>query len=375
MFSYWEQQTFLSGIDVAIIGSGIVGLSAAIRVKQQQPQRHVAVFERGMLPSGASTKNAGFACFGSVSELLMDLETHPTEAVLALVDKRWRGLQRLRATLGDAALRYESAGGYELFEPGDFYNRCADHLPTLNAHLREIIGPTVYQRADTKLATFGFGRVKHLILNQYEGQLHTGRMLAALLDKARSLGVVVYNGAVIQRLEPTGMGVALHLPEGTVRVGDALIATNAFARQLLPNLDVQPGRGQVLVTSPIPNLRVKGTFHLENGYFYFRNIDGRILLGGGRHLDFAGEATTEFGLTERIQQRLEDLLTTVILPNQPYQIETRWSGIMGFGQQQAPLVRRVADHVVCGVKLQGMGVALGSLTGQEAADLLLEGLD
>jgi glycine/D-amino acid oxidase-like deaminating enzyme len=71
--SYWEQNAWFDEIDVLIIGSGIVGLNAALHLKTKSPRLKVLILERGMLPSGASTKNAGFACFGSPSELLDDL--------------------------------------------------------------------------------------------------------------------------------------------------------------------------------------------------------------------------------------------------------------------------------------------------------------
>ena len=59
----------------------------------------------------------------------------------------------------------------------------------------------------------------------------------------------------------------------------------------------------MLITKPIKNLHIKGTFHLDKGYYYFRNIDDRILFGGGRNLDFKTEETTEFGQTEITQNK------------------------------------------------------------------------
>lgn len=74
--SYWEQKSLIGNPDVAVIGAGITGLNAAIRLKQLDPALDVLVLERGALPEGASTRNAGFACFGSPSELLADLAHH-----------------------------------------------------------------------------------------------------------------------------------------------------------------------------------------------------------------------------------------------------------------------------------------------------------
>lgn len=133
---------------------------------------------------------------------------------------------------------------------------------------------------------------------------------------------------------------------------------------------MHPARAQVLITEPIPGLDIKGTFHLDRGYYYFRNIGDRILFGGGRNLDFDGETTTEFGQTAIIQNQLEKLLREVILPNYDFKIEHRWSGIMGIGSSKNPIVEQLSDHVYCGVRLGGMGVAIGSVVGQELADLI-----
>ncbi|MEG2101061.1 MAG: FAD-dependent oxidoreductase, partial [Flavobacterium sp.] len=109
---------------------------------------------------------------------------------------------------------------------------------------------------------------------------------------------------------------------------------------------------------------------LDRGYYYFRNIDDRILLGGGRNLDFEGETTTEFGQTKIIQNKLEELLKNVILPNQDFKIAHRWSGIMGVGNSKSSVVAQLSENVFCGVRLGGMGVAIGSLIGTELADLI-----
>ena len=148
-----------------------------------------------------------------------------------------------------------------------------------------------------------------------------------------------------------------------------MIATNGFSQQLeIP--EVKPARAQVLITKPIKNLENKGTFHLDKGFYYFRNIDNRILFGGGRNLDIKTEETTEIAQTELIQHRLEELLKTTILPETPFEIDQRWSGIMGVGKQKNPIVKQISENVLCGVRLGGMGVAIGSLIGQELSELI-----
>src|SRR3954470_11933606 len=113
--SYWELKNWFTNIDFTIVGSGIVGLHAALRLRERFPYSKGLVLESGILPQGASTKNAGFACFGSISEIIDDLKSHSEEEVISLIQKRWEGLKMLRKKLGDSAIDFKPFGGYELF--------------------------------------------------------------------------------------------------------------------------------------------------------------------------------------------------------------------------------------------------------------------
>jgi gamma-glutamylputrescine oxidase len=373
--SYWERQSFFEGIDVAIIGSGIVGLSAALRIRELAPTARVVVLERGVLPIGASTRNAGFACFGSPTELLDDLSRQPEDQVWALVERRWRGLERLRGRFGDSPLRYENLGGYELFRPEDeeSFEACMEALPGLNRQLKSITGQAeVFQQADGRIADFGLGGLSHLILSTLEGQLNPGEMMRAWMALAQEAGIALYNGLSIESLEDQGQQVELATSFGwSFKARRVLVATNGLARELLPDLAVTPARNQVLITAPIPGLALQGAFHYDRGFYYFRNIDGRILLGGGRNLDFQGETTAEFGNNPLIRSALARLLHEVILPGKNATVESWWSGILGLGEHKAPIVEVVAPNIVAAVRLGGMGVAIGTLVGEEGAELLL----
>ncbi len=140
--SYWERESFFKDIDVAVIGSGIVGLAAAIHLKKLDPSLKVAILERGTLPIGASTRNAGFACFGSMTELLDDLRHASEDEVLAVVEKRWRGLQRLRELAGDENLDFKMLGGYEMFtnEEEIIFRECRERIPEFNEKIGKITG-------------------------------------------------------------------------------------------------------------------------------------------------------------------------------------------------------------------------------------------
>lgn len=373
--SYWELATFLAPADVLIIGAGIVGLSAALSLKEKSPDLNILVLERGPLPSGASTRNAGFACFGSMSELLDDMNTRPEAEVWDLVQRRYTGLARLRHRIGDAAMDYQQLGGFELFktEEAEVFEQCMDHLDHFNKKMKDITGlDQTYVMSNDKIARYGLGGIKYLIHNQAEGQIHTGKMMSALMHKAWSAGIRIIFGIEISHIESSAHGAMVQTSQGwDLQAREVLVATNGFARRLMPQLPVVPARNQVLITHPVAGLKLSGCFHYDRGYYYFRNIDGRILLGGGRILDVEGETTDELGTTPLIQSALEKLLREVVAPGCSVQIDRWWSGIMGIGQVKSPIIERVAERVTVAVRMGGMGVALGTLVGESAADLLI----
>ena len=366
--SYWEKKSWLTNVDYTIIGSGIVGLSCALHLKKRFPKAKILILEKGILPQGASTKNAGFACFGSLSEIIDDLNTHTESEVFELVKKRVDGLNILRQTLGDKNIEYRNYGGYELFNgTNDLFENCFSMKDKVNMLLKPLFNDDVFS---LRGRVFGFNNVTDLcFFNKYEGQIDTGRMMETLLDKVLSQGVKILNNCSVESYIEDTDSVKIKTNALEFSSLKLFIATNGFASQFL-NEDVKPARAQVLITKPIDKLHIKGTFHLEKGYYYFRNIDNRILLGGGRHLDFIAEETTEFRQTELIQNKLEALLKDTILPNKTFEIDHRWSGIMGVGNQKKAIVKQISNHVFCGVRLGGMGVAIGSLIGKELVELV-----
>jgi glycine/D-amino acid oxidase-like deaminating enzyme len=382
MLSFWERESFLK-YDYVVVGAGIIGLSTAITLKERNPHASVLVLERGLLPSGASTKNAGFACVGSLTEIVADMKLQGEEITLKLLEQRVRGLALLRARLGEAAIGYEQHGGYELILEKQV--TALAELERVNLLLRDVFKKDAFRVQNEKIAEYGFGsHVRALVYSPFEGQIHTGNMMRSLLHLALQKGVMVINGAEVRHYEDSGPELEIHVEHNRMHSAKQVvfqarrmaICTNAFTNRLIHDIDIKPGRGQVFITRPIENLKLKGVFHIDEGYFYFRNVPSvegdRILLGGGRNLSPDTEATADFGLSYSIQQYLEDLLRTVIMPQQAVKVEKRWTGIMGFSSHKLPIIRKISERVMVGFGCNGMGIALGSVVGERAAQLLLE---
>lgn len=375
MYSFWEKKELVN-FDCIIIGSGITGLSTAISLAEKNNALRIAVLERGLLPTGASTKNAGFACFGSLSEIVADCEEYGEEVTFDLMLKRYEGLQMLRERFDDREIDLHVKGGYELFSDTEMQH--LEKLAWLNNKCDDFFGFNVYQLCSkTLINSFGFSsrHIRQIVKNTLEGQLDTGKLANALLRKAASLGVRIITGAKVERIEQESRGVRIWAGENQFFAKKIAVCTNAFAKELLPEIDVVPGRGIVIATKPIRNLKISGTFHYKEGYYYFRDYYGRLIFGGARNLFEAEERTTQIEINPRIYEHLTDMLRNIILPGQNFEIETVWAGIMGFGETNTYELVRSDEHIFAAVRLNGMGVALGTYIGDELSNMLLSELN
>ncbi|HTL09016.1 MAG TPA: FAD-dependent oxidoreductase, partial [Chitinophagaceae bacterium] len=375
--SVWEKETFFAHKDIIIAGSGLVGLWSAYYLKKAAPAARILILERGIIPTGASTRNAGFACIGSATELLADARKIGEQGMLDIVAMRYEGLQRIKKTFSNKEIDFERNGGYELIA-GTQYTRpkqLKNDLGWLNIILRKAIkDQKTFRIADKKIKDFGFKKTTHLVESRMEAQLHSGKLLQALLRKVQSMGVLVITQAEVKGYEKVNgrLLIQTNLAQAFT-CSQLLVCTNGFAKTLLPTVDVQPVRGQVLVTSPIKKLRFKGAFHFDEGYYYFRNLsNNRVLLGGARNSSFSTENTAEMQTTDVIQGELERFLREVVLPKQAFTIEHRWSGIMGMGSDKMPIIKRIEKNVYCAVRMSGMGVALSPVVGDIVARQMLQ---
>jgi gamma-glutamylputrescine oxidase len=372
--SLWEKESFYSPSDIIIAGNGFTGLWSAYYLKKKHPRLAITIIDRGIIPTGASTRNAGFACFGSVTELIKDSAMMGEERMLWLVEMRYRGLSRIKKVFRKKDIDYINSGGYEIIPASkdDRYSELEWQVKLLNKIVSPILDrQKIYRFADDKIKEFGLAEVGHIISNDLEGCLHPGKLCQMLLQLVQSMGVRVLSGITIDRFEENNDGITIftnhHLK---LKADQLLVCTNGFARQLLPQLQINPARGQILVTAPIPSLKLKGAFHYDEGFYYFRNVGKRLLIGGARNIAIENETTTEMEITEQIQQTLEQFVSRHILPGKQFEITDRWSGIMGMGAEKMPIIKKLSPRVFCAVKMSGMGVALAPVAADTVTDLM-----
>ncbi len=367
-YSFWERNFITNPTDFTILGSGIVGLSTAISIKEKSPDTTVKIIERGSMPYGASTKNAGYCCFGSMSELIQDISTMGLVPCMEVVHMRFDGLARLRKRCGDQIINYKPNQGTELFRKQDeeIKTQCLDQIDYFNELMSDHLHIS---------DTYTIGVNKHfrafdnqMIVNQHEGSINPMDMMRRLMSIAQSLGVEIHLGVNVDRIDMEEH--ILRTTEMNIPYQKLIVCTNGFTKMLLPHLDVQAARNQVIMTRTIPGFDLPSCYHIDGGYIYFRSYDQRILLGGGRNIDPQTEATDQFGTTPIIQAYLAEILES-IHPGSAQMIDMTWSGILGVGPSKYPICEWVNDDLLVGVRMGGMGVAIGSHLGDKLAEMAL----
>lgn len=359
--SYWEQDSFLKPYDLIVVGAGIVGLSSALFYKRKHPEARVAVLERGFLPQGASTRNAGFACVGSMGEHLADLETESEENIKKRIQRRYYGLELLKQTLGEEPIEYEACGGYEFFRSREEFERVSSQINRFNGWMDELLDEDdVYCSGELH----GYPVIK----NRLEGALHPGKMMQQLVQLVYKEGVEIRWNSPVNKVTEDGSVSLKNGPD--LHADKILYAANGFVHKLLPDIEIKPARGLVLVTNELDNLTWKGIFHHDRGYIYFRNINNRLLIGGARNLDITHEETDQFGVNRMIKNYLINFISDVLNLPEEWTINHEWSGIMGFTPTKTPIIQQLDKRRYVAAGLSGMGIAIGMNVGTTAAELL-----
>jgi len=369
--SYWQTQSFLQKADITIIGAGFTGLFSALFLKEKYPRSIIRVLEQGPYPDGASARNAGFACFGSPSELLDDIETEGEVSALTRLKHRFQGLKLLREIVGDNYIDYQPNDGFEVFTENELqlYEKCIEQLKELNQKAEVHLGYAPFQ-SEATIPT-QFSGVKALIRIKGEATIGTGQLLKRLIKLTQEKAIELHFNCSVRSYSYADDHLQVETGYGKMKTDKLVFATNAYSHTFFPDLPLKPGRGQVLMTQPIAGLNLRGSYHLERGYYYLRAIDNRIMLGGGRHLDYQGESTTTEALNPVIQTELEALLKR-LFPKLPIKIDMRWSGIMAFGpnNEKEPIIARRGKNVWIAARLGGMGVAMAPMVAKKLTALV-----
>lgn len=357
-----------SRADVAVVGAGYTGLSAALTLARHGAA--VVVLERHRAGWGASGRNGGFVLPGYQPDVMAMVARYGVDRTRALLAGSLEAIDSLEALIRRESLDcgFSRRGWISLAARPSHLRG----LESAAALLRERFGheTVVLGRAELR-EQVGSDRYHGGLLEPLAGALHPGRLCAGLARAATGAGAQLVEGVEVLGATRAGGAMRVTTSAGPVSAGEVLVATNGYTDAAFPALQrrVVPVGSSVVATAPLdertaaeilPGDRVMSdTWNLLH---YFRLSDDRRLVFGGRA---AFTPTT----VERTARILERDLRALFPALAAVPLEYAWSGSLGVARDRMPHAGRM-EGVHYALAYAGHGVALATWLGSRMGDAL-----
>ena len=358
--------------EVAILGAGIAGVSAALECQRRGVS--AVVIERGAIASGASSRNAGFLMRGAADNYaagVRDLGRERTRALWKLSEANLASLIALGAGALPSFRRVPSCL-VAMTESEAAELRTSAAMLRDDGFAAEIIDTHTDAVWRNPQARCGLVNPGDAVINPVDLVRH----LAAQLDRP------IIDHAEIAEVDRSGSDIVIRCATMAVRAPRVVVCLNAFVGQLFPEIAhwAEPNRGQmVAVRAPTDRAPISMAYYANHGHDYFRRVDDETVIFGGRRHRFAPHERTEIPEpTDEVQRSLEALARESL--GADYPVVARWAGIMGFSPTGLPIVAHVPDAAgepderltFCG-GFTGHGMSLGFETARSAVAFALDG--
>jgi glycine/D-amino acid oxidase-like deaminating enzyme len=370
----FEAPSLPERVDVAIVGSGLTGLSAALHLARGG--RHVAVLERDALGIGASSRNAGYVgrtfkhAFGKL------LRKRGVSFAVAVYRELQAALDSVVEIVRNESIEchFRVCGRYIMAVSPAQYAHIAEELELRRQHLGQPFEMVPRARQHTEIgsdAYYGGAVVPDL------GCIHPGLYHQGLLDRARAAGAELHPMTPVTRLAPNGAGFVVTTGRGVVHARDVLVATNGYTGPATPWLArrVVPFDAFMVATEALPPERLDrilptGRTCLDDNHnidFIRRSPDGNRILFGGRTGN--GE-TNPLVMAGVLQDRLERLFPDL----KGVSLARAWTGrCAGTFDLWPHLGRHEGVHYAMGYCFAG--VPMGTYLGMKVARRILGAAD
>ena len=340
-----RQVTHPGRVEVAIVGAGVTGCAAALRLAESGLS--VRVHDQRGVAEGASGRNGGFALRGGASRYDIARETYGVDQARELWRWTEAALDRMAELAGDALVRN---GSFRLAAD-------AEEREQIRAEYEALHEDGLAAEWIDDLPGHLAGRFDGGIIHPDDGALQPARFVRRLAARAAEAGAEFREHDRVDHVE-------------ALDADAVLVATDGYGHGLVPELSdaIWPTRGQVIVSAPLDRMLYDRPHYARQGFDYWQQLPNRrLVLGGFRDVSIMDELTDEEVTTPVIQSSLETFMGELI--GATPEITHRWAGIFGLTQDMLPLVGRVPgrDHVWVAGGYSGHGNVLGFACGELVA--------
>ena len=355
--------------EIAVVGAGVIGCSTAYWISRMDPARRVVLVDGGRVAGGASGRNAGFLLQGPQSDPVLDRIAFGVERARLLHRFMQENRDAIFRELDGAAFDLEASGSFIVAGSEDENDRLRESASLMRA---EGMSADYYPADATnrRLRSKGFWGGLHVL----SGAMLDSRALVRHIA-ARS-GAELLENATVESVEGRGGGLAMETSRGVIRAERAVLAVNAWLPLLFPMLGryVRPVRAQMYAVHAVEERWLDVPVYSHEGYFYARQtMQGAFLVGGARHLHREGEVGYDVVTTSAVQSDIEAYVRDHFPQAAGQPVARRWSGIMGFSPDHAPVVGEVpgVPGSVWAAGFSGHGMGYGFWFGRMLAAWVL----
>ncbi len=378
-YSYWldtlgpsairtPQSVMPSSVDVAIVGAGYTGLSAARHLARAGA--NVVVLDREQVGWGASSRNGGQVLAGLKLDPTTLVERYGEARARELFDVGSAAIDRLEALIAQESIEceYTRSGHLQAAWKPSHFDAFRDEQQLLARvfNHRVHLVPRAEQRSE-----LGTDLYHGIMVDERSGAINPAQYVSGLAAAASRAGAAIVTGAAVMRSERQPAGFRVTSSAGMVEARDVLVATNGYTNGAAPALQRRliPIGSYIIATEPLdagtadavlPRRRM--AFDSKNFLYYFRVTSDRRLLFGGR---------AEFGRpdpesTRRAAGILRSGMVDVFPGLAHARIDYAWSGNVAFTRDQMPHAGRLDGMYYAGGYC-GHGVAMATYLGEQIA--------
>jgi gamma-glutamylputrescine oxidase len=356
-----------SRVDVAVMGAGLTGLTAALELAEQGFA--VAVVDQGLLGHGASGRNGGQICTGyaaGMGKLERRLGRREAEICFAIAEE---GKALIRERIAAHRIDCDLRQGHIICAPKPA------HLAALARERDELdsygYGETTLLDAEALHAKVGTPLYHGGLLDRGGGHFHPLNYVIGLSQALLAAGGRIYEHTPVEAIE-TGSRTLLRTPQGTLSAEAVVVACNAYLGRLLPTVapHIMPVASYVIATARLPepvaaSLIRDGEAVADANFVvdYFRlTADRRLLFGGRCSYSGIDPANLAANMRPRLVKVFPQLADTPI--------DYAWGGHIAITHNRLPDAGRIGSSIYYAQGYSGQGVALSGVFGKMMAEAI-----